>query len=209
MRVLTPTSDAGLRVPLANYKPEGALAIVDQGEGLIGGYTDDLTVKVNAPKPLIVFGDHTRRLKFVDLEFAVGAQGVKLLRPAAVCNPRYLFHALNAFPVESRGYSRHFELLRKVMLPIPPLAEQARIVGRIEELDSVIHTTDDTVAAQLRRLTRLRQSILKWAFEGKLVDQDPNDEAASVLLERIKAERAAAAPVAKSRANRVRTKVPR
>jgi hypothetical protein len=52
----------------------------------------------------------------------------------------------------------------------------------------------DTVS----RLSRLRQSIPKWAFEGKLVDQDPTDEPASVLLERIKAERAAAAPTSNS-----------
>ena len=52
---------------------------------------------------------------------------------------------------------------------------------------------------QTARCKRLRQSMLKWAFEGKLADQDPNDEAASVLLERIKAERAAATPTKKNR----------
>jgi type I restriction enzyme S subunit len=50
-----------------------------------------------------------------------------------------------------------------------------------------------------RRLARLRQSILKWAFEARLADQDPNDEPAAVLLARIKAEREAADRVARTR----------
>jgi type I restriction enzyme S subunit len=76
-------------------------------------------------------------------------------------------------------------------IPLPPLAEQAEIVAEIEQRLSVIDAIEDEVEAGLQRAARLRQAILKRAFEGRLVPQDPSDEPASVLLERIRAERAA------------------
>lgn len=75
--------------------------------------------------------------------------------------------------------------------PLPPLNEQDRIVEEVERLLSLEQSLQSSFMANEGRLTRLRQSILKWAFEGKLVDQDPTDEPASVLLERIRKERAA------------------
>ncbi|HST19782.1 MAG TPA: hypothetical protein VLR90_01585 [Blastocatellia bacterium] len=72
---------------------------------------------------------------------------------------------------------------------MPPLVEQQRIVAEVERRLSVIDEIESVVEANLKRATALRQSILKRAFEGKLVPQDPNDEPASVLLERIRAER--------------------
>ncbi|MFN0241513.1 MAG: restriction endonuclease subunit S [Planctomycetota bacterium] len=90
--------------------------------------------------------------------------------------------------------------------PLPPLAEQHRIVAEVSRLLSVADEVGETVATQLARCARLRQSILKMAFEGKLVDQDPHDEPASVLLERIRAERAAHQPKKRgARATRRRT----
>ena len=78
-------------------------------------------------------------------------------------------------------------------IPLPPLAEQRRIVAEVERRLSVVQQAEATVEASLARAERLRQSILKQAFSGRLVPQDPDDEPASALLERIRAEREAAA----------------
>lgn len=82
--------------------------------------------------------------------------------------------------------------IEQTLVPLPPLAEQHRIVAEVERRFSVVEKLEGVVETGLERAEKLRQAILKRAFEGKLVPQDPNDEPASVLLERIRAERAAA-----------------
>ena len=83
----------------------------------------------------------------------------------------------------------YFPEVLALAIAVPPVAEQARIIAEVDRLLSVTATTGATISAQLVRVKRLRQSVLKWAFEGKLVDQDPADEPAAVLLERIRAGR--------------------
>lgn len=92
--------------------------------------------------------------------------------------------------------------IEKIPVPLPPLSEQVCIVEEIERRLSLTKGLSTTVAANLRRADRLRQSILKDAFAGRLVPQDPNDEPASVLLKRIQAERERRAVTGKKSSSR-------
>lgn len=79
--------------------------------------------------------------------------------------------------------------IKQMPIPLPPRAEQSRISAEADRLLTLADCERETVVSNALRTTRLRQSILKWAFEGRLVDQDPTDEPASRLLEHIQAER--------------------
>ena len=87
-----------------------------------------------------------------------------------------------------------------------PLPEQRRIVAKIEELFSSLDKGIENLKTAQQQLKVYRQAVLKWAFEGKLADQDPNDEPASVLLERIRGERESSQQVKTPKPERARRK---
>ena len=93
----------------------------------------------------------------------------------------------------------------KVNVPIPSLIEQEQIVSELERHLSVADAIEVTLDAELKRAERLRQSILKQAFSGKLVPQNPKDEPASVLLEKIQEEKEHQQPKPKKRKTKVKT----
>jgi type I restriction enzyme, S subunit len=79
--------------------------------------------------------------------------------------------------------------IEEFALPLPPLAEQEQIASEVEAHMSVIDATETQAATLVQRTTGLRQSILRHAFTGQLVPQDPDDDPASELLKLISAER--------------------
>lgn len=161
-------SDRGRRIKQKEYLQAGAVAIVDQGDGLIGGYTDNVAATVDHKGAIIVFGDHTRRFKYVDFPFAVGADGVKLFAATDLFDSRFLFCQLESVELEDRGYGRHYQHLRKAILCVPPKAEQFRIVEKLEELLSDLDAGVAELKAAQRKLAQYRQSLLKAAVEGAL-----------------------------------------
>lgn len=81
--------------------------------------------------------------------------------------------------------------LRQIEIPLPPLPEQKRIVAKLDSLTARSKRAREELESVPRLVARYKQAVLAVAFRGELVPQDPNDEPASVLLERIRAERAA------------------
>ena len=97
------------------------------------------------------------------------------------------------------------ENIEEMLIPLPPLTEQEQIVTELEQYLSIADAAEATIDAELKRAERLRQSILKQAFSGKLVPQDPNDEPASVLLEKIQEEKDQQQPKRKKRTTKLKT----
>jgi type I restriction enzyme, S subunit len=135
-------------------------------------------------------------------------QRLARITPISAVIPRYLLFLLKSrlFREFVKGLNtgsliQHMftSQLKGFVFPLPPLAEQEQIVSLVEERLSQIDSAEKTIDSELIRSKRLRQSILKRAFEGKLVPQDPKDEPASVLLEQIKASRDADQPKKKSK----------
>jgi type I restriction enzyme S subunit len=97
-------------------------------------------------------------------------------------------------PLPDKGYARHFQFLEKSAMPLPPLAEQQRIVAKIEELFTKLDAGVGALKKIKAQLKRYRQAVLKYAFEGKLTEEwraahKGELEPASAVLERIKKER--------------------
>lgn len=147
------------------YLTQGVLPIIDQGSKLIGGYTNELAREIRVDKPVIVFGDHTRCVKYVRFNFALGADGVKVLEVADEVDPKFAFYHLLATPLRNRGYARHMAELRKANFWKPTLDVQRAITdaldGYLSRLEKALNSLE--AASNLSHLVFL--SALERAIE--------------------------------------------
>ncbi|WP_214772205.1 restriction endonuclease subunit S [Exiguobacterium sp. s39] len=169
--VIKTNSNRATAIKQANYEEEGEIPVIDQGMRLISGFTNNQEHKYTGELPVIVFGDHTRCIKWIDFNFAQGADGTKLLKPLEHLYPKYFYYLLKTINLPNKGYSRHFKYLRDSVLPVPPLEEQKRIVGKVEnflkkidEAKLLIEKTEES--SKLRR-----SAIFNRAFSGDLTSE--------------------------------------
>lgn len=129
----------GTKIPRMEYLAEGKYPVIDQGKEFIGGYTDRYDGIFN-DVPAIIFGDHTRILKYVDTPFFIGADGVKILAPKlAGANCKYLYYALQKVYVPDTGYNRHFKWLKEADIVVHDVNKQNEIVGQLDLLTSMMN----------------------------------------------------------------------
>ena len=133
------------KIRKSEYLPSGTIPVVDQGQDFIAGYIDDTERTYDGKLPVIVFGDHTCTLKYVDFPFAVGADGTQLIRPTKDFDIHYLYYALRDLSLEHFGYQRHFKYLKTSKVFCPPMHIQRKIAA-------ILSTYDDLIENNTRRI---------------------------------------------------------
>ena len=163
-------TDSKKKIQKKDYLEQGNLAVVDQGQEMVGGYTDDTSMHFSGTLPVIVFGDHTRCIKYIDFPFAQGADGVKVLTPKKCFLPKSFYYALQTVSIPNMGYRRHYPLFKNYAIPIPPLPEQQRIVDRIESLLAKLDEAKEKAQAVVDGFEDRKAAILHKAFAGELTE---------------------------------------
>lgn len=137
------------QIQSSEYADVGSFPVVDQGQRNVIGYSDQ-GEKAFRDTPVIIFGDHTTILKYIDFDFIVGADGTKILKPKNNDDIKYLFYYLEQHQIIPEGYKRHFSTLKIQNILLPHKEEQQKIATFLTALDAKI-------AAEQTRLTAAKQ----------------------------------------------------
>ena len=163
-------SPGNKKIKTREYEATGKFPIIDQGQEFIAGYLNDEQKVIRIPGPVIIFGDHTRIIKYVDFDFVPGADGVKVLRPIGLYE-RYFYLYLKSLTLEDRGYSRHFKVLNKQLFALPSFEEQKRIVAKVDQLMALC----DELEAKQEKQTRTRRQLNDAALNALLSTASPDE----------------------------------
>ena len=141
-----PISSIGMQIKSEETQNDGLFPVISQGRSYIDGYCSDES-KVIYDFPIILFGDHTRNVKYIDFPFIVGADGTKLHK-IIQANEKYVYYWMchASEHIADRGYARHYNLLQKKCFMLPPFAEQNRIVNCIEKLFAQLNSICDALS---------------------------------------------------------------
>lgn len=156
----------GTKIPKENYLTEGKYPIFDQGQEYIAGYTNEVE-GIYSDIPAILFGDHTRIIKYINIPCFLGADGVKLLKVKREnVNYKYLYYALCHAHIPNTGYNRHFKWLKEISIIIPSNEEQQKIVDILDKVG-------DLITLRKRQLEKLDE-LVKSRFDEMFGDPVQN-----------------------------------
>lgn len=156
------------KIQRKDFKEEGIYPIISQEKEYINGYWDNEADLFKVESPITIFGDHTQVLKYVDFDFVLGADGVKILKPKKNIDPKYFYYFLQSVNLGSLGYARHYRLLKEIKVTYPKqLSEQQRIVSILDKCFAVIDKVKAHTEQNLKNAKELFESYLEGVFEKK------------------------------------------
>ena len=174
----------GTKIQTSEYSEKGKYIIIDQGQSQIAGYTDR-EEGVFEEVPAVIFGDHTRVIKYVDEPFFLGADGVKVLRSKDEnANYKYLYYVLKNAKIPNTGYNRHFKWLKKIHINYPNKERQVEIVDILDKVSDIIKKRNDELAALdeliKARFVEMFGSIHDGRYDMKTLPEIVNDDKNSI-----------------------------
>ena len=154
------------QIPTKDYQNEGAIPIIDQSRDYIAGYTDDIESRVESNEPYIVFGDHTRILKYVPFPFAKGADGTQLIMSNNLdLMPQcLLFTSLVSVDLSNYSYARHFKYLKEEEILVPTASIANAFSKHVAKWYAKIQLNRE----QLRLLSEARDRLLPKLMSGEI-----------------------------------------
>lgn len=155
------------KIPKKKFLIQGIYPVISQEKGMINGYWDNEDDVFKVINPIVIYGDHTQVVKYVDHDFVMGADGVKILQPKSFIDSRYFYYYLRGYPVKSLGYARHYRLLKEMKVSYPPLPEQQRIVSILDEAFTAIDQAIANTEKNLANARELFESYLNNVFNQK------------------------------------------
>ncbi|WP_053364944.1 restriction endonuclease subunit S [Bacillus sp. FJAT-27245] len=171
-KVVNKVSTSKHKIKQKDYLTKGLYPVIDQGQEIVGGYTDDKSKLLECDLPVLVFGDHTKIVKLINFNFAPGADGTKVLEPKSIVIPKFLFYVTQTLvmKIKDKGYARHYQHIEKHKFFLFPLPEQRAIVDKIDQLFSKLDNSISNLKNAKEKLEIYRQAVLKKAFEGELTN---------------------------------------
>ncbi len=160
------TNDKKLQINSNMYLIDGLVPIIDQGNTYIAGYTNNTKFLIKTRNDgYIIFGDHTRVLKYINFDFAIGADGTKILYSSSIILNKLLYYFLKNSKITNLGYSRHYKLLKKLSFTIPTsFDEQKAIADILSSADKEI----ELLNKQLNLYTEQKKGLMQNLLTGKV-----------------------------------------
>jgi restriction endonuclease S subunit len=129
---------APLKIKSSDVLKTGTIPVIDQSQKYITGYTNENASKISEV-PVVAFGDHTRAIKYIDFDFAQGADGIKIFKPKRDdLNVKYLYYILLNTEIPNKGYSRHWSEVKLLKIAVPPIEVQLKIAAELDAEQKII-----------------------------------------------------------------------
>lgn len=154
------------QIKASDYLKDGNIPVIDQSRDFIAGYTNDNESVVQSNVPIIVFGDHTRILKYISFPFAKGADGTQLILSKNNCIPQpVLYCALVSLDLSNYHYARHFKYLKAEEILVPSKNVATEFENLVRPILAQIQILRDTISYTAEARDRLLPKLMNGELE--------------------------------------------